>query len=234
MSRWKSGVPTEMAYDFNGSNQYFSTSSTPVVSEPLTISAWFKSDLNNARTVIACLVDTEGAVAGLQGFFALVEDGTKAGDPICATKHDGGGGSAISDEATSTSGFVTGTWYHGCAVFTSNTSRTVYINGGSSSTNTTNVPNLTNAADRIAIGCLGRSTPVAFYNGQVADVGIWNEALSASEIASLAKGYTCDKIRPQSLVFYAPLVRDLVDVRGGRAITNNNTATVANHPRVYA
>ena len=70
-------------------------------------------------------------------------------------------------------------------------------------------------------------------NGQVGEVGVWNVALTAAEIASLAKGVTCDKVRPQSLVFYAPLVRELIDVRGGRTITNNNTATVAVHPRVY-
>jgi hypothetical protein len=70
--------------------------------------------------------------------------------------------------------------------------------------------------------------------GQIAEVGIWNVALTAAEIASLADGMTCDKVRPQSLVFYAPLVRDLQDVRGGLTITNNNTATVANHPRIYA
>ena len=45
---------------------------------------------------------------------------------------------------------------------------------------------------------------------------------------------TCDKVRPQSLVFYAPLVRNLQDVKGGLTISNNNTATVAVHPRVYA
>ncbi len=69
--------------------------------------------------------------------------------------------------------------------------------------------------------------------GQIAEVGIWNVALTDAEIASLADGMTCDKVRPQSLVFYAPLVRNLQDVRGGLPITNNNTATVANHPRVY-
>lgn len=67
-----------------------------------------------------------------------------------------------------------------------------------------------------------------------AEVGIWNAALTAAEIASLAKGMTCDKIRPQNLVFYAPLVRDIIDQKGGLTITNNNGATVANHPRVYA
>lgn len=73
-----------------------------------------------------------------------------------------------------------------------------------------------------------------FFTGRVAEVGIWNVALTAAEIASLADGMTCDKVRPQSLVFYAPLVRDLQDVRGGLTITNNNAATVATHPRVYA
>jgi hypothetical protein len=73
-----------------------------------------------------------------------------------------------------------------------------------------------------------------FASALIAEVGIWNAALTADEIASLAKGVTCDKVRPQSLVFYAPLVRDLQDVRGGLTITNNNSATVANHPRVYA
>lgn len=72
------------------------------------------------------------------------------------------------------------------------------------------------------------------FDGDIAEVGVWNVALTAAEIASLADGMTCDKVRPQSLVFYAPLVRDLQDVRGGLTITNTNTATVANHPRVYA
>ena len=68
----------------------------------------------------------------------------------------------------------------------------------------------------------------------MAEVGVWNVALTAAEIASLAKGMTPDKIRPQNLVFYAPLVRNLIDQKGGLALTNNNGATVANHPRVYA
>lgn len=84
------------------------------------------------------------------------------------------------------------------------------------------------------IGARNANTIGQFAEGLVAEVGIWNAALTAAEIASLAAGMTCDKVRPQSLVFYAPLVRDLVDVKGGLTITNNNGATVANHPRVYA
>jgi hypothetical protein len=80
----------------------------------------------------------------------------------------------------------------------------------------------------------GRNGANNLNSFQAAEVGIWNAALTAAEIASLAKGMTCHKVRPQSLVFYAPLVRDLIDQRGGLTITNNNGATAANHPRVYA
>ena len=44
---------------------------------------------------------------------------------------------------------------------------------------------------------------------------------------------TCDKIRPQSLVYYTPLIRDIQDLARGMTLTNTNS-TVANHPRVYA
>ena len=88
-------------------------------------------------------------------------------------------------------------------------------------------------ADSVVIGARWNNS-LLFHSGSAAEVGIWNVALTADEIASLAKGMTCDKIRPQSLVFYAPLVRDLIDAKGGLTITNNNGATVADHPRVYS
>lgn len=69
-------------------------------------------------------------------------------------------------------------------------------------------------------------------NGTISEAAAWNAALTMAEISALSKGFTADQIRPQSLVFYAPLIRNLQDVRGGRTITNNNGATVAVHPRI--
>ena len=88
--------------------------------------------------------------------------------------------------------------------------------------------------DEYLVGARRNTTIALHYTGRIADAAIWNAALTAAEIASLAKGMTCDKIRPQNLVFYAPLVRDLNDQKGGLTITNNNAATVAAHTRVYA
>lgn len=72
------------------------------------------------------------------------------------------------------------------------------------------------------------------WDGFIAEVAIWKGAgLTAAEALALSKGFTADQIRPQSLSFYTPLVRNFQDVRGGLAITNNNGATVATHPRTY-
>jgi hypothetical protein len=129
-----------------------------------------------------------------------------------------------------------GTWFH--AAFSSTSASTndmkIYANG-TQGTNQISGNTLTTAITNAVVPQInGRNGANNLNSFQAAEVGIWNAALTAAEIASLAKGMTCDKIRPQSLVFYAPLVRDLIDQKGGLAITNNNGATVATHPRVYA
>jgi hypothetical protein len=168
------------------------------------------------------------ASANDQNYFTILFRGDVANDPVQILIQQGGGNAAVN----STSGCSANTWHHACAVFTSATSRTVYLDGGNSATNISS--SLTpSGINQMNIGSY-KTLAGYFLNGQVAEVGLWSADLTQPEIASLAKGMTCDKVRPQSLVFYAPLVRDLIDAKGGLTITNNNTATVANHPRVYA
>ena len=143
-----------------------------------------------------------------------------------------GAGSGVTRRDSSTA--TSNAWQHYCGTFSPNDYPYVYLNGSvsnSSPQGSLNTAIHSGTAD-LAIG--GSSNGLGGYvTGDIAEVGIWNAALTAAEIASLAKGMTCDKIRPQNLVFYAPLVRDLTDQKGGLAITNNNSATVANHPRIY-
>jgi hypothetical protein len=217
-----------MAYEFNGTNQYLSTASAPVTSWPLTMACWFNVANVTTQYVLMCvgkLNDNER--------FVLQAAGHLAGDPVATNYIESGG---TSYRADSTTGFSANTWTHACAVYTSASSRTAYLNAGSGGTNTGSATLSNSGINSVLIGAQSNiSFPATSHtSGLIAEVGIWNAALTAAEIASLADGMTCDKVRPQSLVFYAPLVRDLVDVKGGLAITNNNTATVANHPRVYA
>jgi hypothetical protein len=214
-----------MAYNFNGSSQSLSLASAPVNIAPLTLACWFNSSSTTTNQRLIHLAGSEG-----NDYFDLGIRGADAGDPVAAIVNNAS--TQVQIVATST-GYSANTWHHACGVFASSTSRTAYIDGGSSSTGTLNsTPAF--APNRLRIGVFGTSILSQYFNGLIAEVGIWSAALTAAEIASLARGMTCDKVRPQSLVFYAPLVRDLNDQKGGRTITNNNGATVANHTRVYA
>jgi hypothetical protein len=203
-----------MAYEFvAASNQYLVTSSTPVTSTPLTMACWGIKNLATEGRELVGLVDSAGSDRIVLGF---VNTG------IAARVN-----TAVANAGTNT----LGVWRHAAGVFASSTSRTAYANGGAGATNTTDVT--ATAINSISIGARGISPVINYHDGLIAEVGIWDVALTAAEIASLAAGVTCDKVRPQSLRFYAPLIRDLQDLRGGLTITNTNTATVADHPRVY-
>jgi hypothetical protein len=79
---------------------------------------------------------------------------------------------------------------------------------------------------------IGRLTTL-WSTGDFAELGMWQATLTAEEVASLAKGMTCDKVRPKSLVYYTPLIRDIQDLARGMTLTNTDS-TVATHTRVYA
>jgi hypothetical protein len=209
-----------MAYEFAAANtQTLSAASSPLGGNvyPYTLACWFYQ-----TTLATGLLLTMNPAAGNYAGIAILTGGN-----VRALFSAEGGQTDTSTTATAN------TWNHACGVFSSANSRTAYLNAGGATTNTANV-SASNFTE-VLIGARRLSGTVGtFYTGLIAECGIWNVALTAAEIASLADGMTCDKVRPQSLVFYAPLVRDLQDVRGGLTITNNNSATVANHPRVYA
>lgn len=216
-----------MAYEFNGTSQDFTTSVSPVTGTPLTMACWFNAD---NVTAWQQLVAVYSSTASNRPYMGLFLRGDLAGDPVQAGAFTGG--AFIS--ADTTAGYATGTWSHACAVYTSTSSRTVYLNGGNSATTTTTVSAFTPNALRVAVFINSFGTKQFWFDGRMAEVGIWNIALSATDVASLAAGVSCRLVRPDALVFYAPLIRDLLDARGGIAVTNNNAATVAVHPRIYA
>jgi hypothetical protein len=212
-----------MAFSFNGTTQFL-TATAPVTAVPLTVSCWFYANNITVNMALVVLEDVGGTHR-----FDLQALGAITGRPIqCGTS--AGGPSSIARTST---GFSANIWNHACGIQAATNSRTAYLNAGGQVTNTSVQAPI--GISVLKIGSINVSgTNSNFLNGLIAEVGIWNAALTAAEVASLAKGMTCDKVRPQSLVFYAPLVRDLIDQKGGLTITNNNGATVANHPRVYA
>ena len=110
--------------------------------------------------------------------------------------------------ATSSASYTTNTWNMATAVGTSATSRTVYLNAANSGTNTAN--RVITTPDRVLMG-VSRTYDTPTYEGYLAEVAIWNVTLTTDELSSLYTGTKADKIRPQNLKFYMPLVRNIYD-----------------------
>jgi hypothetical protein len=213
-----------MAFDFTGgANRYLSVASAPASGSPMTIAGWFYATSTGGQAVI-CAVGQNGSPAHRNQLFM------QGGGSVQAFA----AGASGTDQPSSATSVVANEWSHCAGVYTSATSRTAYRNGTAGTAGTANI-GTQNAANETLINARNNGSIGIISNvARIAEVGIWNVALTAAEIASLADGMTCDKVRPDSLVFYAPLVRDLIDYSGGLTITNNNSATVAVHPRVYA
>jgi hypothetical protein len=218
-----------MAYSFTAANsQSLTTSSSPVTDFPCTLACWVQVSSTSANNVLISLQDS-----GATSRIALSHNGTTNPKRSVQGALFSSSGS-FSGICFSTASYSANTWYHAAVTINSSNISTAFFNGAAGGTTGSGAIQPT-GVDAVLLGTSEISgTKQLFHGGLLAEVGIWNVALTAAEIASLADGMTCDKVRPQSLVFYAPLVRDLVDVKGGLTITNNNSATVANHPRVYA
>jgi len=85
------------------------------------------------------------------------------------------------------------------------------------------------SASNVVVG--NRNATDRNFNGLISEVGVWDAVLTASEIASLGKRMKPSRVRPQNLKFYAPSIREAIDLRG---LTGTVTGTtVANQPRIY-
>lgn len=211
-----------MAYTFSDTISSYLSLNSPISQGPLTISAWFNRPSLTTNGVIVVLTDGTNTTTTNRFQLAAFQDAT-----LGILEYGASASTAIA-----TSNYSLNVWNHACGVFSSTNSRTVYLNGGSSFTNTGS-----QSASGISIGRIGTSYQgtggAANINGSLADIGIWNAALNASEVLSLSRGMSCDKIRPQNLVFYAPLIRELDDFARNTTLTNNNSATVSTHPRIF-
>ena len=237
-----------MAYTFaSASSQYLSATASPLGTGQLadfSVSAWVNGAAGSTTTTVFSISrSTETSGVNNPAIFLQNASGVSGGGGAAAVVLRGNTSAAGANWNSSNGGLVSGetfggtafdsTWHHICATL-SGTTTTLYVDGSSvASYIAASVPTQT-GMDRLGIGAIVRGNVAAFYSGSVADVGVWDAALDASEIASLAKAVACRLVRPQSLRFYAPLIREAIDTARALALTNNNAATVAVHPRIYA
>lgn len=209
-----------MAAVFNGSSSYLEEAAAGVTAAQLTLAGWFNFSNITADHCIVSVCDSGSAT----NYFHVVAAGSVAGDPIQAAARSN---SANGFTATST-GYSANTWQHAAGVFSSTTGRASYLNAGSSGSNSTSVTpaNL----NRTGIGVRNGSSRTAFAAGMIAEVAIWNVALTTAELEALAAGHPPHKVRLAGLVRYWPLVNNTICMISGTSLTNTGV-TFTTHPR---
>ena len=220
-----------MAYTFSaGSSQYIraTAQSWGITAWPMTLFARGKSsDLTNNQCVAAFI--QEGSP---YNGFLLLHAGAVAADPMNASSFGVVG-------VNSSVSYDDGGWHAFAQRRSSNTVFDINADGTTTAGGTTSVsfPNSPGAGG-VNIGA--RLTP-SFdlgLTGSAAAVAMWSVVLTDAEMNSLKAGFSPRRVRPQSLRFYAPLVRGLQVIAhkvtaGGAALTATNSPTVSDHPRSY-
>lgn len=201
---------------FSSSNHF--NSASPLTAYPVTMSAWVYCTSVSVENY-ACIMSEMPTGDWL---FLYTTTGAKA----AAQTNDF---AVTTGTAITTSSLSANTWHHVCGVFSGPASRSIYLDGGNKVTDTTNVPGANLAGfDEIHVGSF--RTVLGSSALRVADVGIWNVALTDAEVASLGKGFSCHLVRPSGLVHHLPAVRNTVAVRGD--LTEVGTVSTAAHPPI--
>ncbi|MDQ1094998.1 MULTISPECIES: LamG-like jellyroll fold domain-containing protein [Chryseobacterium] len=174
----RNGNPNS-AYAFNGTTSYLSSNAlsyTFSLSGAHSISFWMKKSGNTEGVALMSGSNTGG------NFIWLFQcDTTK---PIYGTNKQGQSWTWVNGPAYSTS-----QWEHYVAVYNNQTMQ-VYKNGVSVGTATNTYTNATQAAMPFYIG---RAISGGYIAANIDDVGIWNRALSASEVNQLYTGVLSTK-----------------------------------------
>lgn len=215
---------------------YLVLSSGIITATPLSMSCRvFPTGAISSSQTLMGIFYTAGAAAFPDGWYV----GIGSSDTVTATTADGTGANG----STSTGVVNLTAWNHVGAVFTSATNRVSYLNGVASTASTGNrtpsaSPNKTAIGVRIE---QNNSIPLSedADTCYIAEVGFWNVALTASEMAILSLGFSPLFISPTSLVAYYPLIRgdasgDELSVKNAaHKMVEQGTLPIQPHTRIF-
>ena len=206
----------------DGNSEYLSRSDTLGISAyPFTFACWFNSDAALNQTLMSF-----GSIAQARHQELRLRDPADS-DVIMLTYTGGNAFAATSNQ------WSTNTWHHACGIVAGDADRSVFLDGGGKGTDATS-QTFSGVYDRTAIGVrISNNVFAQYMSGNIAEAAVWDVALTDTEVAILAAGYSPLFVRPQNLVAYWPLVRDNDnDIVGGYSLTPTNTPSISAHPRV--
>jgi hypothetical protein len=206
--------------------EFMTIGSGLITSEPFSMACRFRP---NSLTANQNLMSAANLAAGSAHY--LTARGALGGDPAGAQSYAGTGSV---EAALSGGSLVVGTQSAIMGVWTSSSSRAVFLDGvKATNSNAVTVSGM----DQFNVGRFN-SGAAAAVDGELADMAIWNVALSDDDAAAYAKGFSALRIKPQSLIEYWSFVGAGNSEFGvkGNVLTHAAgplTTRSANHPRIY-
>lgn len=211
-------------------NVYANASAAIVNAYPFSIGLWFQnasaSPADNQNFVV---IGSTGVNSNNDNIGVFVDQSTKK---FAFFVSDSSGTFFVQPVGAA---LTAGAWHAGMMSAASATSRTGYLDGGSATTDTSNAVLGTSQAGTWfgAYEAGAHSTTV----GPMAEVAIWNVALTAGEAAAHAAGVPANRIRPLSLKGYWPLygiASPEPDLSGFRdnMTDGGGSSLAANHPPI--
>lgn len=167
---------------------------SPITAAPFTISAWFRTDDVAIFETVVSLADKDVS----NRYWTIELEGPDPDSRVAFVFRDAGG----EQKVLTTTDYLVNTWHHAFAVEVSSTNHRILLDGaglGISVVDTTPT-----GIDRISIGRKGDSTPSSYFSGRIAEVAMWNVALSDAQALELAGGVPVLRMRPDALVEYWP------------------------------
>ena len=199
-----------MAYSFNGSSDYAYCNAVYTLM-PFTLAC--RCYLTSTAAPAVCMsIEKSGSYhkigyAGAGKAHAASYDGSNYG------------------VATTVRGFTTNNWHSLVGVFNSTTDRDVYFNAVTVNNTTFVKPSLIGGIDYFG----SFNGVAAYWPGNLCEFAMWKVALNQNNVSTLNKGFCPLFVRPEQLVFYAPLIRDKTDCIGGVQLAVGGSPSVVEH-----
>lgn len=226
-----------MAYYFNGTSNFLRSSSItnfPITSPPISICAWVypTETVATQETVFQIGDDT------ITRAFCSLGTNTNQRWSIFTVNSITGSLQFVSTSANNTVVLNKWQFVYG-TIQISGTNVTNWKIGYNYTINSVNPTGVTmnSSWERVSIGSRFTGSQQGAYFGPayIAECAIWNTVLDNDEFYSMADGIKPNKIRPQNLKFYYPLVREAIDVSNARALVASTAApgVSGDHVRRY-
>lgn len=224
-----------MARDFDGADDYLTRADDAALGlTTITLACWVYPDTLNTGDV-RILVSKGNRTGASINYDLHLRDAASNGASGLWLVWNNGGFRWI--ETTAQDAVVTGSWQHVAAAYDGGTTKKLWV-GGSSEAVTDNSGDtaLVTNNETLDLGRRQAGTPAnEWYDGRMAEVGLWSAVLTDAEVASLAKGVSPLQVRPGSLVAYWPLYgRGSTEPEyvNGLGLTVDGPVA-AEHPRAY-